>query len=97
MRAAAAGNTALGLLLRLCHCSSARGPPCSPHPAPGSKQNPSTLGGPAALFYRLKQKGFDECKAYSKAYADCCSGRVLSVVWACRGEMKALSNCMSQQ
>lgn len=55
------------------------------------------LGGPAALFYRLKQKGFEECKAYSKAYADCCAGRVLSVVWACRGEMKALSNCMSQQ
>ena len=51
----------------------------------------------AALFYRLKQKGFQECSAYSDAYAACCSGRVLSVAWACRQEMKALSNCMATQ
>jgi len=51
----------------------------------------------AALFYRLKQKGFEECKAYSDAYAACITGRVLSVAWACRKEMKELSDCMSQQ
>ena len=51
----------------------------------------------AALFFRLKQKGFQECTPYSQAYAACCSGRVLSVAWACRGEMKALSDCMGMQ
>lgn len=51
----------------------------------------------AALFYRLKEKGFQECRRYSDAYAQCCSGRVLSVVWACRAEMRALSDCMSTQ
>ena len=49
------------------------------------------------MFFRLKQKGFRECTPYSDAYARCCTGRVLSVAWACRQEMKALSDCMSQQ
>lgn len=49
-----------------------------------------------ALFYRLKQKGFKECTFYSDAYAACCTGRVLSVAWACRKEMKALSDCMGK-
>ncbi|KAI3434718.1 hypothetical protein D9Q98_002779 [Chlorella vulgaris] len=48
-----------------------------------------------ALFYRLKQKGFKECSTTADAYAQCCSGRVLSVVWACRKELRALSDCMS--
>ncbi|KAL4433997.1 hypothetical protein ABPG75_000438 [Micractinium tetrahymenae] len=48
-----------------------------------------------ALFYRLKQHGFKECRAYSDAYAECITGRVLSVAWKCRKEMKALSDCMS--
>jgi COX assembly protein 1 len=51
----------------------------------------------AALFFRLKQKGFQECKQYSDAYAACMTGRTLSVVWACRQEMKELSTCMSTQ
>ena len=52
---------------------------------------------PAALFYRLKQKGFKECTKYSDAYAACCKDRVISIVWACRSEMKALSDCMGSQ
>ncbi len=51
----------------------------------------------AALFYRLKQKAFTQCESYSKAYADCCRGRVVSVVWSCRTEMKELSDCMKSQ
>jgi COX assembly protein 1 len=75
--------------------------------APGSLQtqlhalqtstSPAFFPSAAALFYRLKQKGFQECSSYSDAYAACCSGRVLSVAWACRQEMKALSNCMATQ
>lgn len=52
---------------------------------------------PAALFYRLKQHGYKECRAYSDAYAECITGRVLSVAWKCRKEMKELSDCMSKQ
>ncbi|KAI7843687.1 hypothetical protein COHA_002587 [Chlorella ohadii] len=48
-----------------------------------------------ALFYRLKQHGFKQCQSYGEAYAECCHGRVFSIVWACRKEMKALSDCMS--
>ena len=51
----------------------------------------------AALFFRLKEHGFEECRAYSKAYADCCHGRVFSMAWACRQQMKQLSDCMSTQ
>lgn len=49
------------------------------------------------LFYRLKQHGFKECRGYGEAYAQCCHGRVLSIAWACRKQMKALSDCMSTQ
>ena len=69
--------------------------------APSSVQKPTlhlrALPSAAALFYRLKQKGFQDCTSCSDAYAACCSGRVLSVAWACRQEMKALSNCMATQ
>lgn len=49
-----------------------------------------------ALFYRLKQKAFEECANYSKAYADCCRGKVISMAWSCRKEMRELSDCMKQ-
>ncbi|KAK2079573.1 hypothetical protein QBZ16_001968 [Prototheca wickerhamii] len=41
------------------------------------------------LFYRLKQKAFEECRAQGTAYADCCRGRTLSMAWKCRDEMAA--------
>eukprot|EP00887_Chlorella_sp_A99_P003617 scaffold7.g3617.t1 len=47
-----------------------------------------------ALFYQLKQKGFEACQAYSAAYADCCRGRVISMAWACRKQLHELSDCM---
>ncbi len=58
---------------------------------------PSPLPTAPALFYRLKQHGFKQCQSYGEAYAECCHGRVFSIVWACRKEMKALSDCMSSQ
>lgn len=48
-----------------------------------------------ALFFKLKERAFRECSAYSKAYAECCRGRVLSMVWACRDESRLLSGCLS--
>lgn len=49
-----------------------------------------------ALFYRLKNRAFQECDALARAYAACCSGRVISLVYKCRDESKALSSCMTQ-
>lgn len=51
----------------------------------------------AALFYRLKSKGFNECKEVGEAYAACCKDRTISIAWACRSEMAALNTCMAQQ
>ncbi len=69
-------------------------------PSAGYQPRPSRDAAPlpsAALFYRLKQHGFKECRAYSDAYAECITGRVLSVAWKCRKEMRELSDCMSKQ
>ncbi len=48
-----------------------------------------------ALFFKLKERAFRECSTYSRAYAECCRGRVLSMVWACRDESRLLSGCLS--
>ena len=49
-----------------------------------------------ALFYRLKNRAFEECDPLARAYAECCSGRVVSLVYKCRDEGKSLSACMSK-
>lgn len=49
-----------------------------------------------ALFYRLKNRAFEECDPLARAYAECCSGRVVSLVYKCRDEGKALSTCMTK-
>ena len=51
----------------------------------------------AALLFRLKQKAMQECKEAAQAYAQCCSGRVFSAVWSCRGELSDLNGCLQQQ
>jgi COX assembly mitochondrial protein 1 len=48
-----------------------------------------------ALFFRLKRRAFDKCDAAAKAYVDCCRGRSVSQAWACRGEARGLSSCLS--
>ena len=51
----------------------------------------------AALLFRLKQKAMAECKETAQAYAECCSGRVFSAVWACRPQLHDLNQCLHQQ
>ena len=51
----------------------------------------------AALFYKLKEKAFKTCKGSADAYAACCSGRTFSMAWACRAELKEMSECLGQQ
>jgi len=37
-----------------------------------------------------------ECDAFVKAFAECATGRTLSVAWACRTNYKAVQDCMVQ-
>ena len=48
----------------------------------------------AALMFHLKQQAMRDCDATAKAYAACASGRVFSVVWACRQEFGDLNSCL---
>jgi COX assembly protein 1 len=51
----------------------------------------------AALFFKLKAKAFKTCKASADAYAQCCQGRSVSMVWACRKELNTMSACLGEQ
>lgn len=48
----------------------------------------------AALMFHLKQQAMRDCDSAAKAYAECASGRVFSVVWACRQEFGDLNSCL---
>lgn len=49
-----------------------------------------------ALFFKLKAKAFKTCKASADAYAQCCQGRSVSMVWACRKELNTMSACLGE-
>ncbi|KAH0460297.1 hypothetical protein IEQ34_010960 [Dendrobium chrysotoxum] len=47
-----------------------------------------------ALRSKMKQKALKECDYYVAKYAECASGRTLSVVWLCRKQAKRLNECL---
>ncbi|PIA63569.1 hypothetical protein AQUCO_00201127v1 [Aquilegia coerulea] len=47
-----------------------------------------------ALRSKMKQKALKECEYYTSRYAECASGRTLSVVWQCRKQAKELNLCL---
>ncbi|XP_020598389.1 uncharacterized protein DDB_G0275933 [Phalaenopsis equestris] len=47
-----------------------------------------------ALRSKMKQKALKECDHYVAKYAECASGRTLSVVWLCRKQAKVLNECL---
>ncbi|KAF7819999.1 Cytochrome c oxidase biogenesis protein Cmc1-like [Senna tora] len=49
-----------------------------------------------ALRSKMKQKALKECDQYTSKYAQCASGRTLSVVWQCRKQAKELNACLHQ-
>ncbi|MCO5569518.1 hypothetical protein L7F22_023231 [Adiantum nelumboides] len=49
-----------------------------------------------ALRTKMKVKALQECDALAAKYAECASGRTLSVVWACRSQFKLLNECLHQ-
>ncbi|KAH9619473.1 hypothetical protein KSS87_015869 [Heliosperma pusillum] len=49
-----------------------------------------------ALRSKMKAKALKECDVLTAKYAECASGRTLSVVWKCREQAKELNNCLHQ-
>ncbi|KAI9085678.1 hypothetical protein K1719_032521 [Acacia pycnantha] len=49
-----------------------------------------------ALRHKMKQKALKECDHYTAKYAQCASGRSISVIWQCRKEFKELNDCLHQ-
>mmetsp|Transcript_32127 Transcript_32127/g.91117 ORF Transcript_32127/g.91117 Transcript_32127/m.91117 type:complete len:96 (-) Transcript_32127:206-493(-) len=50
----------------------------------------------AALEYRQKVYARTQCKEVLGKYAECCRGRTLSTIWACREPMNAVNKCLAQ-
>ncbi|XP_050228773.1 COX assembly mitochondrial protein 2 [Mercurialis annua] len=49
-----------------------------------------------ALRSKMKQKALKGCEELTSKYAQCASGRTLSVVWQCRQQAKELNLCLHQ-
>ncbi|KAG5621174.1 hypothetical protein H5410_006392 [Solanum commersonii] len=49
-----------------------------------------------ALRSKMKQKALKQCDQYTTKYAECASGRTISVVWQCRKQAKELNECLHQ-
>ncbi|XP_010525158.1 PREDICTED: uncharacterized protein DDB_G0275933-like [Tarenaya hassleriana] len=49
-----------------------------------------------ALRSKMKAKALMECDHYTSKYAQCATGRTLSVVWQCRKQAKELNGCLHQ-
>lgn len=50
----------------------------------------------SALRSKMKQKALKECDEYAAKYAECATGKTISVVWQCRKQAKELNNCLHQ-
>ncbi|KAJ7786450.1 cytochrome c oxidase biogenesis protein Cmc1 like-domain-containing protein [Mycena metata] len=46
------------------------------------------------LLKITKERALKECHEIVKAFADCASGRTVSVAWACRGQLHKMEECM---
>nr|DAD31730.1 TPA_asm: hypothetical protein HUJ06_010581 [Nelumbo nucifera] len=49
-----------------------------------------------ALRSKMKQKALKECDYYTSKYAECASGRTISIIWQCRKQAKELNECLHQ-
>ncbi|KZP12065.1 hypothetical protein FIBSPDRAFT_870694 [Athelia psychrophila] len=48
------------------------------------------------LLKTTKTRALKECDVYVKAFADCATGRTISVAWACKDKYKTVQDCMVQ-
>jgi COX assembly protein 1 len=44
----------------------------------------------------MKQKALKQCEELASKYAQCATGRTMSVVWQCRKQAKELNECLHQ-
>ncbi|KAG0480249.1 hypothetical protein HPP92_011107 [Vanilla planifolia] len=49
-----------------------------------------------ALRSKMKEKALKECDYFAAKYAECASGKTLSIVWLCRKQAKELNGCLHQ-
>ncbi|VFQ70247.1 unnamed protein product [Cuscuta campestris] len=49
-----------------------------------------------ALRSKMKQRALKECDKCAAKYAECATGKTISVVWKCRKQAKELNNCLHQ-
>ena len=50
----------------------------------------------SALRYKLNVAAQSACGAYIKAFAECCSDKTLSVVFACRPQLNEMNACLKR-
>ncbi|KAF9456540.1 hypothetical protein BDZ94DRAFT_1177520 [Collybia nuda] len=48
------------------------------------------------LLKTTKARALQECDAFVKEFADCASGRTISVAWACKDHLRRVQECMVQ-
>ncbi|KAL0951032.1 hypothetical protein HGRIS_007772 [Hohenbuehelia grisea] len=48
------------------------------------------------LLKTTKARAMKECKEVVQDFADCATGRTISVAWACREKLKRVQECMIQ-
>ncbi|KAJ6575246.1 hypothetical protein B0H19DRAFT_1127846 [Mycena capillaripes] len=46
------------------------------------------------LLKITKERALKECHDVVKDFADCVTGRTISVAWACRGQLHKMEQCM---
>lgn len=46
------------------------------------------------LSKTVKTRALKECDAFVRAFAECATGRTVTVTWACRDKYSALQQCM---
>ncbi|RIA82429.1 hypothetical protein C1645_835383 [Glomus cerebriforme] len=47
------------------------------------------------LLNQLKQNARINCASLIQEFIDCNTGKVFSVVWSCRRQLKAMNNCLN--
>ncbi|KAF8898612.1 hypothetical protein BD779DRAFT_1607370 [Infundibulicybe gibba] len=48
------------------------------------------------LLKTTKARALQECDSVVKEFAECASGRTISVAWACKDKLKNVQSCMVQ-
>ena len=50
----------------------------------------------AGLVEKMKVEARRQCKPVIAAYAECTQKRTISVIWACRPQLRAMNECLGQ-